>query len=31
MKRKLIEIAHRLALEHGLDPALVCAICHQES
>lgn len=31
MKRKLIEIATRIALEHGLDPALVCAICHQES
>jgi soluble lytic murein transglycosylase-like protein len=30
-KRTLIPIAQRIARDHDLDPALVCAICHQES
>jgi soluble lytic murein transglycosylase-like protein len=30
-KTELIATAKRIAAEHGLDPALVCAVCEQES
>lgn len=30
-KPALIELAKAAAVKHGLDPALVCAVCHHES